>query len=717
MPRNSTRPAIRGRTRGARLAVISAAALACAALLQAAAPADLRAQAAEGTVRVAPVYVTAARVLQNLMEVPMGVSVLTSEDLEREPYTSITDALAQLPGVMIDGGSVARPGAARISIRGESYGRTLILIDGVRAIDKESSENVITIDSSQIERIEVIKGPGSVLYGSDAMGGVVIITTKKGGEKPIGLSQTIVADSSTASVDTQTAVFGRSGGFNWRVSASGVDAHDRRVPKDSRDGSSAATSNYRTRYFSAQVGYDWGGNSLTVRADRYKNKSFYANGQSAAQDNTIMSLAPNDRDTVTATLTLADLTRNLKKLTLLASYQKSEKRVVSDFNNPGMGPYWQRGHNYSEQKQITLNAQSEWEFGPHRLATGVDFSLDDVLVRPESIPYTIMAVYSYTETKTKRQSVDFYAQDEWAVTRDLSLTGGLRLMTVRDSVKYRRQDGVALPKIGSKSTSKLVGGIGAVYSGLDGWAFRANYTMGYRYPSIRQLLTGSAGHGMASALMYPNPNLKPETSNNYEIGARHQSGNWDIDLSAFLSDAKNYIHSLTINGVSTWMNRNKVRTIGAEASLGYTFDAAGFRLNPYGTGTWLKRRITLLDGRSSSATNTPPLEVRLGMKFEKPFGGNLFYGDVYARMALKTEYDITEAVFNGAVNNIAATKTKAEAWQTGNVTLGLKGGDDHRYNVSISFRNIFNQTYHTINGTNSLPEPGFHAVMSVGFEF
>jgi hemoglobin/transferrin/lactoferrin receptor protein len=152
----------------------------------------LKAQDSDATIRVHSIMVTVNRVLQDLMDVPETVNVITADEIERSPYSTITELLAQVPGVSTDNSSAAIAGAERISIRGETSGRTLILIDGIKAVDKDYDDNSVLIDLSQVERIEIIKGPASVLYGSSGIGGVINIITKKGGDKPIGFSQNFI---------------------------------------------------------------------------------------------------------------------------------------------------------------------------------------------------------------------------------------------------------------------------------------------------------------------------------------------------------------------------------------------------------------------------------------------------------------------------------------------------------------------------------------------
>ena len=138
------------------------------------------AQAADVTTE--DVKVTASRVEQELMDVPMSVSVITNEEIAKSSARTIGELLEDVPGVQIvNSGS---QGLKRLSIRGENSFRTLVMIDGQKLSEQKSMDGTaILIDPTTVERIEVIKGPASVLYGSDAIGGAINIITKKGGTK------------------------------------------------------------------------------------------------------------------------------------------------------------------------------------------------------------------------------------------------------------------------------------------------------------------------------------------------------------------------------------------------------------------------------------------------------------------------------------------------------------------------------------------------------
>ena len=129
------------------------------------------------------VVVTASGFEQQIQDAPASISVITRQDLEKKFYRDVTDALVEVPGVVVTGGADRQD----ISLRGMGAKYTLILIDGKRQNSRETRTNSDssgveggwTPPLSAIERIEVVRGPMSSLYGSDAMGGVINIITRK----------------------------------------------------------------------------------------------------------------------------------------------------------------------------------------------------------------------------------------------------------------------------------------------------------------------------------------------------------------------------------------------------------------------------------------------------------------------------------------------------------------------------------------------------------
>lgn len=127
---------------------------------------------------------TASGYEQIIKQAPASISVITAKDLEKKKFNSLHDIVNDIPGVNVIGGGIG----SGISIRGMEKGYTLILVDGKRVRSETGNPRELNNEDldanfipplSAIERIEVIRGPMSSLYGSDAMGGVINIITKK----------------------------------------------------------------------------------------------------------------------------------------------------------------------------------------------------------------------------------------------------------------------------------------------------------------------------------------------------------------------------------------------------------------------------------------------------------------------------------------------------------------------------------------------------------
>lgn len=146
------------------------------------------AQQAAGEGKLSEVVVTATGFEQSLADAPASITVVTAKELEGKRYRDVTDALLDIPGVTIEGGAGGKIESTQIYIRGLGEDYTLFLVDG-KPLGSSSQAYYNGFGGAQqtswlppmsaIERIEVIRGPMSSLYGSSALGGVINIITKK----------------------------------------------------------------------------------------------------------------------------------------------------------------------------------------------------------------------------------------------------------------------------------------------------------------------------------------------------------------------------------------------------------------------------------------------------------------------------------------------------------------------------------------------------------
>jgi len=179
------------------------------------------ASAQEAAAEDQSIVVTASRAVVDAHEIGSSVSVITEADLNRNQITFIKDALQDVPGIVI---SSDRPGDnTNVSIRGSNNDEVLWLIDGIELGDPSSTSTQFQADhliSSDVARMEVLRGNQSSLYGSDAIGGVVNIITKRATEDGVSVG-TELEVGSYGTVNGGASVLGKTGPLDFRVTATG----------------------------------------------------------------------------------------------------------------------------------------------------------------------------------------------------------------------------------------------------------------------------------------------------------------------------------------------------------------------------------------------------------------------------------------------------------------------------------------------------------------
>jgi len=698
----SVRPKTGRRTRGAARLLLAAATMLL--LSPAAALAEeTTAEAEEQPTRTRDVVVTATRTEHDLKDVPSSAAVVDQEDLKRSPAINVADALRDVPGVEVFDLSV--PGAKRVQIRGESGQRVLVLIDGQKVSEQKSMDGAaLLIDPNRIERIEVIKGPASVLYGSEAIGGVINIITKKGGEKPISVETSVTFDSSTDGFTEYLSAFGGMNGFKYRVSGSYNDQGNRR----SADGEMDDTS-YMSRDNSVFLGYDAEKASFGVTYDEYWSNLNSMTPEGTTGDtlyNFDLDIPLWERRKTGAYAEFRDISDLVSRVRVDGFYQEVTKEMI---NIIGVKP---TAFLTVDQDQWTRNEQASWggtmqvDLLPHEnhhVILGYDVNLDDLDATTE-INQTTTMFGSSTSTFTKYDydaTMDthaVYLQDEWTLPADFALTLGVRQTWVRSELEDTNNPSLDTD---TRSASHPVFSAGLTWAGIQDTTLRALFSQGYRFPNLQQLYIGTV-HG-SSDPTYPNPDLDPETSNNYEVGARYDDGALNLDVAVFMSNAKDYITTTAVTGGNQFINVDEADTYGIEASAGYTFRS--LFLTPYASGTWLKRHY---DSGTLDTWDTghPEYMGRFGVRFDRDLPErklNLF-ADLYMRAAV----DAREEYSDGTSDNY-------EAWETLNLSLGARFGEERQHFVSLELLNILNRDYQT--AASSIDEPGMHAVVKVGTTF
>ena len=257
----SPQPRRRYRVAAAKAAeTLPLAALLALALLAAAT--SLRAESAEGAAEESEaeevITVVATRTERSLDEVAATVSVKTAEDIDRELARDIADLVRFEPGVTV-GGTGSRFGLTGFNIRGIGGNRVLTLIDGIRVPDEFSFGPFLSarrdfVDIDSLARAEIARGPISSLYGSDALGGVVALTSlsprDRLGERPVGasfkggyssaddsLAGTVTAAGQTGNLAASVLYTNRTGTETANAASAGGIGADRERARSAADGS------------------------------------------------------------------------------------------------------------------------------------------------------------------------------------------------------------------------------------------------------------------------------------------------------------------------------------------------------------------------------------------------------------------------------------------------------------------------------------------------
>ena len=420
------------------------------------------------------IVVTASRRAQNISDIGASISVLGEEALERGQFSFVVDALQTLPGVTISqSGSIG--GQAAVSIRGAATAQTVILIDGVQMNDVSSPAggfNFGTLDPAGIERIEVLRGPQAVLYGSDAIGGVVNIITKTGGETG---GSAFVEYGAFDTVRAGATLSGGSDAFGFNVSASGIKS-DGISKADEADGNTEAD---------AYESYTLRGRITAKLSDSVDVEAF---GSYSDSDTEIDGFSFNP---VTFGFDLGDTEdRSLSEDYLIGG------RLHADMFGGKLA-------NTLSVEYSAINRESISSFGTTP-GNGERFNLDYLGVYTFDDNWALSAGAQHENVKAESASADSFATDSlFGVVAysnaGLNLTAGLRLDD-HDS-------------FGSTTNAQLRGSYNIADTGTR---LFANWGEGFKAPSVFQLTFDCSFCAVPQTL--PRADLRPETSNAWEAG-------------------------------------------------------------------------------------------------------------------------------------------------------------------------------------------------------
>ncbi|WP_168393754.1 TonB-dependent receptor domain-containing protein [Acinetobacter indicus] len=465
------------------------------------------------------IVVTATGYEQDLSKAPASITVIDRKELEKREYNDITDVLRHTPGVVVSGSGSAQT----ISIRGMSSNYTLFLVDGKRQYGRDVNPNGddagfeknILPPVSAIERIEIIRGPASTLYGTDAMGGVVNIITKKVSDRWSGSVElgSVIQDQGNAG-DIQNGSVYLAGPLLENKLGLQLSLNKQKREEDAYVGGFRGAER---ESLNSRLSYILNDNhDLQLEANFVQQESETTVGKTVAPANNAADSSSRNYRHVYALTHHGRYSDQLDSTTYL-QYENSK--------NPDRGNT-QLGTKGIELDTWTFNNQWNWLLGNHTLSFGAHYK-DEKLTDKATNRNPNAPEFS----ELTRWSAAAFLEDTWHLSDRFDLTAGLR---------YDHDENYS-----GHVSPRLYG----VYSLNDQWTVKGGVSTGYKQPDIRAAtegfysVTGGGGSPLATGrgIIRANPDLDPESSLSSELGVNWQNDRVKASLTAYVTQYKDRI--------------------------------------------------------------------------------------------------------------------------------------------------------------------------------
>ncbi|HTJ79191.1 MAG TPA: TonB-dependent receptor [Rariglobus sp.] len=490
--------------------------------------------------------VTARRIAEDSSNVPAYTQVISRDQIEKSDATNLIDLLeneANLQFTSISGS----PSNTKVSLRGTGSGgngRTLVLLDGIRTNRPDIGDfNWLQFSLQNIDSIEIIQGPQGAFYGDNAVGGVIKINTRGEPDKSGGGGQVLVGSDGTFKLaGGYTELFGNA----WTSASAGYDTSD-----GWRD-----HSGYDDKSASIGAGYDNHKNSVTrINAsflDNHYDQPGYLTVAQFRQDPTQQGAAFSNGWSDYRRVSASNEFGVSPQAKLLTDAGAS---FVKEYYNGGFGTQFNRTMN-----GYFFSPKVHFETGDFTFTPGVDVNYDELHVRTTTP----------VDSTLSRKVLSPYLASEWRATDTLAFSAAYRHewneITAREDLSSQKSN---------RSDDGSAVQLAVNYKPASTLHLYAKYDHTYRFPATDEISYYQGFLGGPGFNQFFNKDLKPETSDNYEIGADFKNHGWSAGTSVYYMGTEDEI----FYNVATNLNENlaKTRRVGAQLNAGYDAGFAGLR--------------------------------------------------------------------------------------------------------------------------------------------
>jgi len=534
------------------------------------------------------IVVTGSRIEQKLKDVAGSVAVMEGADIERQLSNSLADVFRYDPSISSTGNAGQ---AQELSIRGIGGNRLIYIKDGRRLNDGYAGGGGLLVgrgylDVAQIERIEVAKSAASSLYGSDGLGGIVVITTPDPKD---------ILDGATRHSRLSLGYQGLSEEANTNLTHA----------RSWGDTQAMASFSYRTgdetqNFSDTLPGYDYDSVSLLGKlnwdiSDQQQLK-FTFDGY-RQQNQQVISVGSNETDDVDKQLALSvDYASQLASQwydamasqLYISDYRQKSQQVRAGAGQSG--PYTDHNDYRFEQQIIGFRWQGDKALSGNSVSQHWVFGTDIDYYDTRRPRYKTRIEMDGTLSQDRQPQKAFpgaetllggiFVQNNMTLTGlPLKLVAGLRLDHYR---MQANKDPLYDPDLLADITeTALSPKLGLIYSYNEQLNLYAQYAQGFKIPPHDQAYQN---HGVEPFYaILPNPELEPETSYASELGLKYHSGDISLNLAAFYADFDDFIDTVVVGTSSTFIpgvqrveyqyqNKEGARIYGAEVSFNAWLD-------------------------------------------------------------------------------------------------------------------------------------------------
>ncbi len=503
------------------------------------------------------VMVTATRTEKDTFDIPNPVSVVSEEKIAEKNPNTVTDLLRELPGVDVNGVGTNQP---RPIIRGMRGQRILLLEDGIRLNNSRQTSDFGEIpgivDAGSLSRLEVVRGPASVLYGSDAIGGVInMITRRPGGEGGSSLggfaSYRYSSADSQGSVDL--SVSGHDGPFSYIIGGSYRESEDYEAPSGSfgeirlDDDTKVNGTGMRDDSLRARFEYVLGAEKyIFAKFERYRSHDAgfgWVDPQLLDPGDTnllVISYPFQDVDQFTAGYRAANLACPVANSFSATVYTRNnERRFNLDLGlDLGHGLRMNiASSTFTDVETIGTRVDATKLIGDRQvLSYGIDAFQDDaVSTKLSTTSFNVPFIPSSSDDSPPLPDATYtsfgaFLQDDVAFTERFSAIVGLRAQ----SVTARTSLTVGLPdlEVVDSTDDALVWATNLIYKLTDEFKLVGTVGTSFRSPNLAErFFHGETPEG--SGFQVRNPELDPERGFNVDLGLKYRRKNVFFEMTAF----------------------------------------------------------------------------------------------------------------------------------------------------------------------------------------